>query len=337
MRQSGKSAVRVRLPWRALVLGLSLTVLAAAARDPNPVIQQAAKYIEWGRYKQARSLLAEAVAKPDNGHNAALIAYYGHILAEFGDLHQSLKLTQRAVKLDPQCASCRLYLFESMARRAKHENHFRALLALPKMKKQLETADRLDPQLGDVQWGWIDLDLALPRAAGGGADSAIAHAQRLLKIDPVDGRLALGSIYEKTGKAEQALSEYRAAAREHPNDPRGLFALGQALFEQHQHAAAGPYLAQALALNARSALYAAYQAANLVYLNHLKQARDVIEAARQRFPDSRLADYLVAQALKDVGQDYAWARQLLEAYLRVPPEPQQPSAAEAKQLLAHLG
>lgn len=337
MCASGKRAARVRLLGRILVVGLGMAMLAAASPDPNPVIQQAANYIEWGRLKQARNLLAGAVAEPGNAQNAALIAYYGHVLSEFGDLRQSLQLTRRAVHLDPQCATCRLYLFESMARRAKHQSHFRALLQLPKMKKQLEAADRLDPRLGDVQWGWIDLDLALPRAAGGGADNAIAHAQRLRGIDPVDGRLALGNIYEKTGKPEQALAEYRAAAQEYPRDPRGLFALGKALFRQRQYAAASPYLERALALNARSALYAAYQAANLVYLNHLQQARDVIAAAHEHFPNSRLADFLVAQALKDVGQDFTWARQLLEAYLQVPPEPQQPTAAEAKQLLAHLG
>jgi tetratricopeptide (TPR) repeat protein len=336
MRRLGNHTAGVRLLWGALALGLSLA-MAQAAPDPNPVIQRAANYIEWGRLKHARSLLAGAVANSENARDAALIAYYGHVLSEFGDLGQSLKMTRRAVKLDPNCASCRLYLFESMARKAKRQSQFRALLSLPKMEKQLKTADRLDPNLGDVQWGWIDLDLALPKAAGGGTQNAVAHAERLRKIDPVDGRLALASIYEKTGQPQQALVEYRAAAQAHPQDPRSQFALGQALFQQHQYAAAAPYLSEALALNPRSALYAAYQAANLVYRNHLRQARAVVMAAHQRFPNSRLADFLVAQALKDKGQDYAWARQLLAAYLRVPPEPKQPTAADAKRLLAQLG
>ncbi len=337
MRQSGKITARGRLFGRILIIGLALAAVAAAAPAPNPVLEKAADYLEWGRWKQARSLLASAVADPGNAQNAPLIAYYGHVLASFGDLGQSLKMTKRAVKLDPQCASCRLYLFESMAKRAKHQNTFRAMLQLPKMKKQLETAERLNPRLGDVQWGWIDLDLVLPKAAGGGAENAIAHAQQLRRLDPVDGRLALASIYKQTGNPAQALVEYRAAATNHPQDPRGVFALGKALFQQRQYAAAAPYLARALDLNARSALYAAYQAANLVHLNRLVQAQQVIAAAHQRFPDSRLADFLVAQALKDVGQDYAWARQLLQAYLRVPPEPQQPTAAAAKKLLANLG
>ncbi len=337
MRQSGKSAAAGGRLGKVLIVGLCLVSWGVAAPGPEPVIQKAANYIEWGRLKEARSLLATAVAQPANAGNAPLLAYYGHVLASFGDLRQSLKMTKRSVKLDPKCASCRLYLFESMAKRAKRMNEFHAMLQLPKMKKQLKTAEQLNPNLGDVQWGWIDLDLVLPRAAGGGTQKAIAHAQRLRQLDPVDGRLALASIYNKTGEPGQALAEFRAAARNHPQDPRGVFALGQALFERRQYAAAAPYLARALEMNARSALYTAYRAADLVYLNHLEQARGVIGAARALFPDSRLADYLVAQALQVTGQDFTWARQLLASYLSVPPEPRQPTAQEARSLLAKLG
>ncbi|MGH9205875.1 MAG: hypothetical protein ACRD1G_04865, partial [Acidimicrobiales bacterium] len=100
---------------------------------------------------------------------------------------------------------------------------------------------------------------------------------------------------------------------------------------------AAPYLQRALALNPESALYSGYQAANLVHLTKLEQARVVILAAQKVHPESRLGAYLVAQALHETGQDFVWAKQLLALYLDVPPEPDQPSLADARTLMSALG
>lgn len=340
-RPAGRLGPGILRRLSAAVLGWGLVLVAAqplraatpAAPDPG-VVQQAKNLIEWGRAKKARSLLQAAVQQPANRDNARLVAYYGHVVMQFGDLRDGLKLTKRAVALDPNCASCHLYRFEALAKRAKTVNHFRALMALPKLRKQLELADKLNPGLGDVQWGWIRFDLALPAAVGGGFDNARQHAQLLRRIDPVDGRLAQAQIAEAAGQPQAALAAYRAAALHHPQDPRGLFALGRALFREGQHAAAARYLGAALALNRQSALYSAYMAANLVYLRQLEQARLVLQAGDQVHPDSRLGEFLVARALQAVGQDFPWARQLLAFYLRVPPEPGQPSSRQAQRLLA---
>ncbi|HVA63024.1 MAG TPA: tetratricopeptide repeat protein [Terriglobales bacterium] len=314
------------------ILGLLAGLPARATTSADPTIQRAADLVEWGRLKEARSLLAAAVADPGNARNAPLIGYYSHLLAKFGDLRGGMSMAKRAVALDDRCAACHLYLFEAMADRAKTVSQFRALLQLPKMKKQLQKATDLDPNSGDVQWGWIDLDLALPSALGGSPADALKHADRLAQIDPVDGHLARASIYESTHKPDLALAEYRAAAVDHPNDPRGIFALGQALYARKDYAAAAPQLTRALALNPQSALYSGYQAANLVQLQHRRQAQQVLEAAAKLHPDSRLGAYLVAQALHDTGQDFDWAKQLLGAYMAMPPEPEQPTLAQAQKL-----
>src|SRR6185437_14201031 len=127
-----------------LVLAAMAAVAAPASTPPaDPTVRRAADLVEWGRWQEARKLLAEAVAE-----------------------------------------------------RAEGMNQFHALLVLPRMKKQLEKATALDPNSGDVQWAWIDLDLGLPAAAGGSTSEAMKHADRLSEIDPVDGRLARASIYE---------------------------------------------------------------------------------------------------------------------------------------------
>lgn len=321
-----------------LVLAAMAAIAAPASAPPaDPTVRRAADLVEWGRWQEARKLLADAVAEPGNARNAALIAYYAHVLLKFGDLRTGTDQAKRAVALDGACASCHLYMFEAMAERAQGMNQFHALLVLPRMKKQLEKATALDPDSGDVQWAWIDLDLALPVAAGGSTSEALKHADRLSEIDPVDGRLARASIYESLKQSDQALAQYRAAAEDHPDDPRGDFALGQALYKRGDFAAAAPFLAQAFHLNPASALYSAYYAASLVHDKKLPQARTVLDAAQALHPDSRVGDYLCAEALRQTNQDFAWAKQLLAEYLAVPSEPDQPTAAQAQKLLAALG
>src|SRR6185437_580760 len=307
--------MRLAGPMVAVLVLVGCGAAAAAASTPpsDPVVRRAADLVEWGRWQEARKLLADALAQPANARNAPLIAYYAHVLLKFGDLRAGTDQAKRAVALDDACASCHLYLFEATAERAQGMNQFRALLVLPRMKKQLEKATALDPGSGDIQWAWIDLDLALPSAAGGSSADAMKHADRLGEIDPVDGRLARASIYASLKQPEQELAQYRLAAEDHPDDPRGLFALGQALYQRGDFAAAAPPLAKAYAMNPASALYSGYHAASLVHEKKLPQARAVLDAAQAQHPDSRLGDYLCAEALRQTNHDFAWAKQLLEA------------------------
>ncbi|HET9785367.1 MAG TPA: hypothetical protein VFP94_10490 [Terriglobales bacterium] len=328
MRGAG-SAKRVAA---IMVWVLTAWTLSAAAA-PAGVLQKAHDLVEWGRWKQARQLVADAVAQPENKDKAVLWAYYGHLQAEFDELKSADELTRKAVKMDPNCAACHLYRFEALARRAETMNQFRALLQLHGIKKELEAAERLDPSLADVQWGWIRLDLTLPAAVGGSTGDAYKHADRLAQLDPVDGHLARAAIAQDSKDATRELNEVRAAAHDYPQDPRGVFAFGKTLYLRHDFAGAADPLARAWDLNHQSALYAAYHAANLVQLRQPQAARAVLDAADQIHPDSRLGDFLTAQALLATEQDPAWAHTLLQAYLAVPTEPTQPTAAEARQLL----
>lgn len=324
-----------------VLLGLAWSTAAAWAAPPPgssaATLEHASDLVEWGRLKEARDLLATALTVPAGATDARLLAYYAHVLMKFGDVNGGERWAKRAVELDAKCATCHLYLFEALALKAQTMNAVRGMWALPKLKKQLELATALGPDLDDVQWGWIDFDLGLPKAAGGGLDGARTHADQLEHIDPVDGHLARAAIAKAAGDTQQELNEYRAAATAAPNDPRGVFALGKALYQRGEYAAAEPYLSRALALNAQSALYSGYQAANLVHLHKLEQARAVITSGQKLHPESRLGEYLAAQALKATGQDFTWARQLLASYLTVPAEPDQPTAAEGRELLAALG
>lgn len=330
LRTMGASVLLVAL----IVAGLARPVWPQPASGTT-TLTRAANLLEWGRWKEARDLLTHALQHAPQ--NPELMAYQAHVLLGFGQADEALDLAQQAVKLDGQCALCHLYLSEAMGEKARHMNRFRAVVQIHHIHKELETALQLAPRNGDVRWGWINFDLDVPSAVGGSTSDAVRQADALEGIDPVDGHIAHATISLATGHPNEAMAEYQKAARAFPNDPRGNFYVGLTLFQKGQFAAAQPYLDRARTLQPQSALYIGYYAATLVHLHRQEQARAVIDAALQRFPNSRLGDYLVAQALHAIGQNFEWARQLLTSYLAVPSEPDQPTHADAQQLLSALG
>lgn len=330
---AGRRTGLVLLSLALSVAGLAPPGWSHPAVADSP-LTRAANLLEWGRWKEARDLLAQALKQ--SPQNPELMAYQAHVLVGFGD-DDAYDLAEQAVRLDGQCAICHLYLSEAMGERAKHMSRFRAVLQIRHIRKELQTALQLAPQNGDVRWGWINFDLDVPAAVGGNPADAARQADALERIDPVDGHIAHATIDLATGHPNDAMAEYQKAAHDDPSDPRGNFYVGLTLFQEKKYIAAQPYLEKARTLQPQSALYIGYYAANLVHLHRQEQARAVIDAALQRFPNSRLGDYLVAQALHAIGQNFDWARQLLTSYLSVPAEPDQPTHADAQQLLSALG
>jgi tetratricopeptide (TPR) repeat protein len=316
-----------------------LGATASPAGTFAPVIRRAEDLAEWGRWKEARATLARAVAedKQDTADLAPLLAFYAHVVTAFGDYSSALGIAKRAVSLDGNCAYCHLFLSEAMGERAKHLSKFHALVELRSIRKELDRAAQLAPGLDDVQWGMINYNLQVPPAAGGRISDALQHANILGRIDPIDGHIARATIFLAMGRNNQVLDEYRQAVREAPDNPRSNFSLGMALFQIGRYAEALPYLAKAHRLQNQSPLYAAYYAASLVHLNRQLEAKQVLDTSLPAYPDSRLPDYLVAKALREVGQNFVWARELLRSYLQTPPEPDQPTSEDAQQLLASLG
>ncbi|MGH9535282.1 MAG: CDC27 family protein [Terriglobales bacterium] len=342
---SARSVRPARASALAVSLMFALSMVAAATGLPlvapsgsHPTaatLHRAGQLIEWGRWKEARSLVQEQLAKSPK--DAELLAYDAHIQIGFGHDAAALKEARRAVKLDPTCALCHLYLGEALGQKAKRESKVFALIQVGKIKRQLTLASRYGPDLGDVHWGWIRFNLQVPPVAGGNVKDAFAQARALGRIDPVDGLIAQATIDLALGRPGAAMAAYQQAAGQYPNDPRAIFEVGLTLFNRQQYARAAGYLRRARDLQPQSTLYAGYYAATLIHLRQHQRARHVIAATQPLHPDSRLADYLAAKALKSVGQDYAWARRLVSAYLAAAPEPNQPTVHQARELLASLG
>lgn len=316
------------------IVPLAFLLLAAAPLPAAAPLEKARQRVEWGDWNEARALLAAALqAEPQNPQ---LLAYDAHILLAFGEKRQAVALAKKAVSLAPGCGTCHLFLAEGLGDRAKGLSRFHALFLLPKIRRQLHLAMKYSPRNPDVYWGFINYYLQVPPSVGGGAPKAQVYVRSLARYDAVDGAIALGEVNIAAGHPQRAMTAYQQAAAAHPRDPRALFAMGEELFRRGAFAQAAPWLEQARRLEPRSAFYTGYEAAALVHLNQQQRAWRLVRAFNARPQRSRLPDYLVAKALKSVGQNYSWARQLLESYLAAPREPDQPSHRAARSLLASL-
>ncbi|MHB8736015.1 MAG: tetratricopeptide repeat protein [Terriglobales bacterium] len=323
-----------------IVLGLALAGRAhAEARATIPALRQSADLLEWGRMKEARALVARLVAADPK--NPVLLAYYSHVLNNFGETDKAIATAKQAVALDDHCATCHLFLSEGLGAHAEQQSKLRALFELHTIRTEMERAVELAPNLPETHWGLMQLNLTVPGALGGKISEAWRQADIIAGLDPVNGWLARAAINTALLKSDEALEDYRKAAQLFPHDPRGNFAYGQALFQAQRFREAEPVLARAAELEKASPLYNGYYAATLVRLGQEAKARQVLARAMKEHPNSRLPEFLVAQALQAsghaTGQNAEWARNLVRLYLEVPPEPDQPTAVEARKLLTQLG
>lgn len=323
-------------PLLVVLLTLGNTARARAQTQDVSTLTRASDLVKWGRWKEARALLQQVLDQPSPTASAPLMAFYAHVLTAFGEREQALQWARKSVAADPNCVSCHLFLAEALGERAKAMAHVRAAFEINKIRSQLDRAQSLDPKDGDVQWGWLRFELELPAVAGGSLQEAAKHADELAAIDPVEGLLGNAMVDLARNQPDKALADYEAAAEKFPANPSGSFNAGMTLYLRGDYPAAEPYLTHAESLEDQSPLYTGYLAADLVRLGREPEARKLLEQAAKLYPDSRLPDFLVAQALVAMRQDVNWARELLQAYLQVPPEPDQPTAAEASELLASL-
>lgn len=97
-------------------------------------------------------------------------------------------------------------------------------------------------------------NLAMALVDEGRLDEAEEHLKAATRLQPASTDLhALALLFERRGKIEQALSYYRAAAKQRPHDFRIPYNLGNALLAQGMSEEAAAAFAEALRVNPRHA------------------------------------------------------------------------------------
>lgn len=229
-----------RLISGTLVLALSLTGAAyAEAADPEALIAK------------GQQLVIEA-DDTDENLNAALAAYDRALQAELSPERRVnaysykalayLKLgdrqrrndekaryydlgrqqAQKAIQIDAECADCFFIWGSNVGRFGEAQGIMRSLYLLPRVRAAFERALQIDPGHVNTIVAQGELDMILPRIAGGSKKRAEALYRRALELDPHHTRAMalLAELLAQQGRRREASEMARQVlAEETPTYP----------------------------------------------------------------------------------------------------------------------
>ena len=260
--------------------------------------------LEAGQQFFAQRKFAEArkqLAGIKEGHRdfAASQYYLGRIAFEEKDYEKSLDYFEAAVETNDKVADYQEWLGNAMGNVARDANMIRQGLLAPKMKAAWEKSIALDPTRVGPRQSLIEYYLEAPSMMGGSEEKAEATARDIMALNPAEGHRALGNVFNRTKRLEEAEKEYREAVR-----------LDEKLT---------PVLAN---------FYVAHQQFDKAFLLH---AKDIEKNA-----DNMLAHYQYGRTAAISGRNLDIGEKSLKKYLTYTPKENEPSHAGAYMRLAQI-
>lgn len=222
-----------------MVLAVALSAVAIAAPSHAESPRDAARALlqrydqDPTRVDRARDLLEAAAVRDPSLDAASLItlARAWHLFAEERATIEAAKLAawergraiaERAIALAPNDATAHLWYAIHLGSWAQAKGLLRSLLAFRRIREEVDTVLRLDPQSieGHIIAGSIDREL--PVVLGGDRARAEQHFTIALALDPhlTGTRIELAELYIKAGRHVEARRALEAVLNEPaPSDP----------------------------------------------------------------------------------------------------------------------
>lgn len=207
---------------RTPVLAAAL-VLAAQSLGAQTTAAGVALF-EARRYGEARAALEGAArADPSDARSAY---YLGRIALVAGNGDEGARWLERAVKLDGRRAEYHRWLGRAYSRQALRAGRFRQLRLAGRIRRELESAVRLDPDDVDARLDLLEFHVVAPGIVGGSTDEARTQAAEIRRRNPLRGHIADAAVAEDAGDVAAAEREYAAAVAAFPDSAAGAYALG---------------------------------------------------------------------------------------------------------------
>jgi len=286
---------------------------------------EAEKLIAAGHWKRARALV-----DPRQSHDALTQFLLSQIRNAFGDHDSPLPLAEKAVALDARVAKYHRQIAEVTGVMAQHAGLFQQLLLARRFRREIEIALSLDPR--DLQ-AWRDLlefYLLAPGIIGGDHEKARATAERIARVDTVEGYLAQARLAEASGDCPRQEAMLRQAIEAGPSPYRPRIALAQFLLARGQIEAAREQAA--IAMNIDSTRVDSYTVLAAVYASRgqRNELEPLLTAAERQVPDDLSPCYRAAEVLLSTGRDLDEAQRYLRRYLGAEPEGNAPTWPDAR-------
>jgi tetratricopeptide (TPR) repeat protein len=287
-------------------LFLVLILIAAVFSENSENLKRGIQLFNEGKLKDAKSIFEKELDEDDNNAEAHL--YMGRIFLRLNNHDDAVDHCEKAAEQDENNADYHFWLGNAYGMKAQNSNVFKQAWLARKVIKEFEKAVEIDSTHLAGHIGCANFYLQAPSIMGGGMDKARESAEKVSRLNKVQGVLLKARILAKEEKPEQAIQlfdefEKNFDAAKHSYrfyNMYGYFLLGEKkyekaieMFEKQIQLApdqANPYDSLGDGLRAAGRLEEALEqykkAAGIdpeseIYAKHIKEVEEEIEESKQ--------------------------------------------------------
>jgi tetratricopeptide (TPR) repeat protein len=188
-----------------------------AAQTPEELFQQR-------RFDEARAAFQAQLAKDRNDANA--LYYMGRIAQAQDKSGEAVEWLEKAVKRNETSALYHFRLGSALGDEAQKASKFRQPFLARRVKNEFERAVQLDPKMVEARRGLVDFYSIAPGIMGGSMDAAKEQAAEIIKLNTVQGYLALGQIAQRQKDVAAEEAAYKGLIAALPDTAQGYLSLG---------------------------------------------------------------------------------------------------------------
>lgn len=212
-----------RRRMRVLMAGVTLAATAAQAQSDDSM-ERGARAFQAQRWGEARE--AFAAAQRAHPRDAAAAYWLGRATFQQREYAEAERWFDRAVHLDGARADHHYWLAATLGQQAVTAGAFRQALLARRAKSELERAIALDPAHLDARMGLVQFHLAAPAILGGSRERAAREAEEIARRDARRGHIARGAVLAARRDWAAVEREYQAAIALAPDSLDAYYALG---------------------------------------------------------------------------------------------------------------
>ncbi len=298
-------------------MGLALSGCLFAQPTPQELI-------DGQHFKGLRALTAT------RDPNAAETVYLNAAIQQlWGNLDEAERLAEKSVAMDPKDVRFHYRLAMIEGEKARKGGMLRGLGQARRFKKEVDLTLALDPNHIRALHTLVAFNLEAPGIVGGDKAQARAFAERLMKIDAVEGYRALITI-ARAEKHEDRVEGYaRRAVAEHPESYEAHLLLGNWCAEQKKWDEAEREARAAIPLHPDRAAPSTLLAAALVWESKWSELDAALEATEKVNAEELAPYYRAGAECLQRKLELPRAERYLRKYLTQEAEPRSPSLALA--------
>ena len=200
-------------PFLPLLLGLALLPSMAVANSPAE-----AEALLKDRDPRAAQVVA-SLAKARPGDPAVRVLQLRLLLLDPGKSKQAVAFAEDLVEDAPDYAPGHMWLGNAYANRLGQVGSFSQATMAPRLRRTLERAVELDPDLHEARSALMEYYLQAPGIVGGSVEKAKAQVAELQRRDPPRGHYALGRLAQYEERLDDARRHYLDAYAARPANP----------------------------------------------------------------------------------------------------------------------